>query len=76
MKNRSREIIIREILRTCKQPTKKTLIMYRAVLSYTQLKEYINHLFLERELLDYNSSTKTYVLSKEGKEYLRRLELI
>lgn len=68
MKNRSREDITIEILRTvADNPLPRTKVMYRAALSYSQLKSYEDYLVQSRlvELKD-----EKWTITKKGKSYL------
>jgi predicted transcriptional regulator len=63
MKYRSRTDIVGLILEAANGGATKTKIMYKAFLSYAQLKEYLTDL-LENRLLDY----------EEGRQFLRTTE--
>ena len=63
MKYRSRTDIVGLILEAANGGATKTKIMYKAFLSYAQLKEYLTTL-LENRLLDY----------EEGRQFLRTTE--
>ena len=63
MKYRSRSDIVGLILEAANGGATKTKIMYKAFLSYAQLKEYLTTL-LENRLLDY----------EEGRQFLRTTE--
>jgi predicted transcriptional regulator len=73
---RGRIDIIANILHEACKGAKKTRIMYRCNLSFRQMKVYLNFL-LERELLEVrsiiqeNSKAEVYVVTKEGKEFLK-----
>jgi predicted transcriptional regulator len=47
----------------------RTKIMYRAFLSYTQLKKYLPAL-TERGLLSYDADTQTFKTTQKGLEFL------
>lgn len=68
---RDREEIIREIIRSAarKEGTMKTRIMYEALLSYTQLTEYLNFL-IGNGLLEYDRASKLYYTTGKGFELL------
>ena len=51
-----------------KQPRQK--IMYKAYLSYHQLKEYLSVL-IENNLLEYIEGTQTYRTTEKGLNYLK-----
>jgi predicted transcriptional regulator len=48
----------------------KTKIMYKAFLSYAQLKEYISVL-IENDLLEYIEGTQTYKTTSKGIQYIK-----
>ncbi len=70
MKYRSRTEITSMILEAARTGATKTKIMYKAYLSYTQLKEYIS--FLENnELLAYEEGAQLYKVTEKGYKFLR-----
>jgi predicted transcriptional regulator len=72
-KNRSRQEIIKDILGLLEtMPLSKTKVMYRASLSYTQLKSYGTYLE-NNELID--MSTGSWLLTQKGKQYLQAYKL-
>jgi len=75
MKYRSRTEIVATILETIRTGTTKTKIMYKAYLSYTQMKEYLQYL-KESELMEYESGTQTYRITDKGLRFLRAYEEI
>jgi predicted transcriptional regulator len=48
----------------------KTKIMYKAFLSYAQLKEYLSVL-IENNLTEYSDGTQTYKTTEKGLNYLK-----
>lgn len=65
MKNRSRTEIISMILDSVSSGATKTKIMYKAYLSYAQLKEYLS--FMEKnELVRYEDGTQVYRITEKG----------
>jgi predicted transcriptional regulator len=48
----------------------KTKIMYKAFLSYAQLREYITVL-VENDLLEYIEGTQTYKTTSKGIQYVK-----
>jgi predicted transcriptional regulator len=60
---RSRTDIISQILEAASGGATKTKIMYRAFLSYAQLKEYLN--------VDYNSSEQIFRTTEKGDKFLK-----
>jgi predicted transcriptional regulator len=67
MQNRDRTEITRRILDIANDAgdITKTKLMYRAFLSYKQLKEYLT-LLTENDLLRYDSITQTYKTTEKG----------
>ena len=70
MKYRSRTEIVSNILNAANGGTTKTKIMYRAFLSYTQLKEYLSVL-IENNLIEYIDGTHTFKTTKKGLNFLK-----
>ncbi len=69
MKYRSRTEIIAMMLQAATQGATKTRIMYRAYLSYAQLKEYLK-LLEEGGLVNYEAGTALYKLTQKGLDFL------
>jgi len=71
MKYRSRTEIVCNILdATNGGGATKTKIMYKAFLSYTQLKEYLSVL-TENNLIEYSNGTQTFKTTEKGFNYLK-----
>jgi predicted transcriptional regulator len=70
MKYRSRTDICSQILDAANGGTTKTKIMYKAYLSYAQLKEYLSVL-IENGLLEYVEGQQLYRTSEKGLQFLR-----
>jgi predicted transcriptional regulator len=70
MKYRSRTDIVAQVLEAANGGATKTKIMYRAFLSYAQLKEYLSVL-VANDLLDYNKGEGTYKTTDKGNNFLR-----
>jgi predicted transcriptional regulator len=70
MKYRSRTEIISMILDSVTVGTTKTKIMYKAYLSYTQLKEYLS-LLEESGMVGYESGTQIYRITDKGRKFLK-----
>ena len=69
MKYRSRTEIISMILDSATAGASKTKIMYKAYLSYTQLKEYLS--FLEgNEMIMYEQGTQLYRVTDKGRKFI------
>ena len=70
MTYRSRSDIISDILDAANGGSAtRTKIMYKAYLSFTQLKEYLN-ILTENDLLSYNASTQTFKTTEKGLRFL------
>ncbi len=70
MKYRSRMDIAAAILEIAQGGAIKTRIMYKAFLSFPQLKEYLE-LLLDGGLLEYNEEEKEYYTTEKGKQFLK-----
>ena len=71
MKNRSRNHIISEILDAANVGNAtKTKLMYKAYLSFGQIKEYLSVL-TENDLLSYDAQTQTFKTTKRGLMFLK-----
>ena len=71
MKYRSRTEIVGNILDAANGKATKTKIMYKAFLSYGQLKEYLSVL-IENNLLEYLDGTRTFKTTEKGLNFLKR----
>ena len=69
MKYRSRTELASQILEAANGGVTKTKIMYKAFLSYAQLKEYLAVL-TENGLLAYDNSNSTYKTTPKGIKFL------
>ncbi len=69
MKYRSRTDIVATILDAAVGGTSKTKIMYKAFLSYAQLKEYLTVLE-ENGLLSYDKGDQVYKTTPKGLKFL------
>ena len=58
------------ILNAANGGTTKTKIMYKAFLSYTQLKEYLSVL-IENNLIEYIDGTHTFKTTEKGLNFLK-----
>ena len=71
MKYRSRTEIIALILETANSGgVNKTKIMYKAFLSYAQLREYLSVL-IENNLIEYIEGSQTYKTTEKGLNFLK-----
>ena len=75
MKYRSRTEIIDSMLRSIKTGATKTQIMYRAYMSYAQLKEYL--MLLEgRQLIAFQPESQLYILTEKGLRFMEACDRI
>ncbi|HEX2106975.1 MAG: winged helix-turn-helix domain-containing protein [Thermoproteota archaeon] len=70
MKYRSRTDITAQILEAANGGVTKTKIMYKAFLSYAQLKEYLTVL-IENGLLEYIEGEQIYRTTEKGNRFLK-----
>jgi predicted transcriptional regulator len=70
MKYRSRTDIVSQILEAANGGTTKTKIMYKAYLSYAQLKEYLSVL-VENGLLEFEKGNQSYKTTSKGLLFLK-----
>jgi len=70
MKYRSRTEIVSMILEAANGGATKTRIMYKAFLSYAQLKEYLSVL-IENNLLEYLEGSQSYKTTEKGFNFLK-----
>ena len=75
MKYRSSTEIIDSILHSIDAGATKTHIMYRAYLSYSQLKEYLK-LLQDRELIRYEEGSQLFRLTERGLRFINVYEEI
>ena len=73
MKNRSRTEIVSDILNSANGGATKSKIMYKAFLSYGQLKEYLSVL-IENNLIEYLDGTQIYNTTEKGLYFLKKYE--
>jgi predicted transcriptional regulator len=70
VKYRSRTEIVAMILEAANGGATKTKIMYKAFLSYAQLREYLSVL-IENTLLEYLDGSQTYKTTEKGLNFLK-----
>ena len=70
MKYRSRTDIVSQILEAANGGATKTKIMYKAYLSYAQLKEYLS-ILMENGLLEYEEGELKYKTTEKGLRFMR-----
>ena len=70
MKYRSRTELASHILEAANGGSTKTKIMYKAFLSYAQLKEYLDYLVVNG-LINYDPARQMYQTSPKGMKFLQ-----
>lgn len=70
---RNRIDIIAQLLDAASSPTTKTKMMYKALLSYEQLKEYLVML-TENDLIAYDKPSGRFSTTNKGYEFIKRYE--
>jgi predicted transcriptional regulator len=70
MKNRSKTEIVSNILDAANGGATKTKIMYKAFLSYNQLKECLT-ILIANNLLEYIDGTQTFKTTEKGLNFLK-----
>jgi predicted transcriptional regulator len=70
---RNRIDIIAQLLDAASNPTTKTKMMYKAILSYEQLKEYLVML-TENDLIAYDNPSRRFTTTNKGYEFVKRYE--
>jgi predicted transcriptional regulator len=70
MKYRSRTEIVSMILEAANVVTTKTKIMYKSMLSYNQLKEYLS-ILIRNNLLEYIEGTHQFKTTEKGLNFLK-----
>ena len=75
VKYRSRTEIVAMILQAASAGATKTKIMYKAYLSYTQVKEYLTFL-QDNELVKYEQGEQLYKITQKGVKFLHSYDEI
>jgi predicted transcriptional regulator len=75
MKYRSRTEIVGNILDAANGGATKTKLMYKAYISYNQLKEYLT-ILIENNLIEYVGGTQTFKTTEKGLMYLKMYNAI
>ena len=70
MKYRSSTEIISVILEAANGGATKTRIMYKAFLSYAQLKEYLS-ILIENNVIEYLEGSQSYKTTEKGFKFLK-----
>jgi predicted transcriptional regulator len=70
---RNRIDIIAELLDAARSGATKTKMMYKAMLSYGQLKEYLQML-TENDLIVYHDATQRFTTTDKGYQFIKRYE--
>ena len=65
--------IIAQLLDAASSPTTKTKMMYKAMLSYEQLKEYLVML-TENDLIGYDKPSQRFTTTHKGFQFVKRYE--
>ena len=72
---RGRLEIIQEILKISHKPAKKTSILYRCNLSFSQLQKYLEYLISHNLLTNSKNDGKTfYLITEKGMKFLEEYE--
>ncbi|MDE1862758.1 MAG: DUF4364 family protein [Thaumarchaeota archaeon] len=75
MKYRSRNEIVFMILESASTGATKTKIMYKAYLSYAQLKEYLSYME-SNNLIKYEKEMQVYTITEKGRRMMKLYEEI
>ena len=70
---RNRIDIIAQLLDAASTPTTRTKMMYKAMLSYEQLKEYLLMLS-ENNLIGYDKPSQRFTTTDKGFQFMKRYE--
>jgi predicted transcriptional regulator len=70
MKYRSRTDIVAQILEASNGGVTKTKIMYKAYLSYAQLREYLS-ILIQNGLIEYHEKKQEYKTTAKGLQFLK-----
>ena len=73
--NRSKEAILAQILNVATVPSKKTHIMYSALLSFSQLNSYLKYLE-DRQLIIRINEDDAWMVTGAGREYLKQYKIL
>jgi len=75
MKYRSNTEIIDTMLRSIRSGATKTSIMYKAYMSYAQLKEYLK-LLEARQMITFETESQLYHITEKGVRFMNAYEKI
>lgn len=75
MKYRSRTDITSQILEAANGGATKTMIMFKAYLSYAQLKDYLS-MMLVNDLLEYVEGERRYKCTEKGMQFVEAYDKI
>jgi len=70
---RNRIDIIAQLLDAASTPISKTKMMYRAMLSYEQLRDYML-ILAENDLIAYDEPTRRFTTTTKGYQFLKRYD--
>ena len=65
--------IIAQLLDAASTPITKTKMMYRAMLSYEQLKEYLV-ILAENDLIAYDKPSRRFTTTPKGYQFMKRYD--
>ena len=72
-KKRTKQEIVAAILITATDGASKTRIMYRSLLSFSQIQKYLSYV-LAAKLLDLDSQSRRYITTNRGLDYLKHFQ--
>jgi predicted transcriptional regulator len=70
---RNRIDIIAQLLDAASNGSTKTKMMYKAMLSHEQLKEYLR-ILTENDLIDYDNASQRFTTTHKGHQFMQRYE--
>jgi predicted transcriptional regulator len=70
---RNRIDILAQLLDAASSPTTKTKMMYRAMLSYEQPKEYLV-ILMENDLIAYDKPSRRFSTTNKGYQFMKRYQ--
>jgi predicted transcriptional regulator len=70
---RNRIDIIAQLLDAASSPSTKTKMMYKAMLSFEQLKEYLV-ILTENELIEYDNPSRRFTTTNKGYQFMQSYE--
>ena len=70
---RNRIDIIAQLLEAASNGSTKTKMMYKAMLSHEQLKDYL-HMLTENDLIKYDNASQRFTTTHKGYQFMQRYE--